>query len=159
MPLTTNPKIMAVYLPINSSKTPAENHCQQNKSLNALRVMFQRLWVEMIPQLKSFHSVSTSRLRSVWKKISDKPLPDVYAFVLEDKEFLSTLDLLRKQENILDTRVREYGLDFPNEYIEACTFKFKESWIILVKKSVSLHDALEHELSHIHSGNVSFNEK
>ena len=111
--------------------------------------------MKKIPEINSAKSISTKRLRNVWKRISDKPLPDVYAFVLEDNEFLSTLNLLRKQAGIVDTRVREYGVDFPNKFVEACTFKFKGHWVVLVKQSVSLNDALEHELRHIYSGNVA----
>ncbi len=111
--------------------------------------------MKKIPQINSAKSVSTKRLRSVWKSISDKPFPDVYAFVLEDNEFLSTLNLLRKQAGVVDTRVKEYGVDFPNKFIEACTFEFRGHWIVLVKQSVSLNDSLEHELRHIHSGDVA----
>ena len=85
----------------------------------------------------------------------DKPFPDIRAFALEDKEFLSTLTFLQKQSGVVDTRVKEYGVDFPNKFIEACTFKFKGRWVVLVKQSVSLNDALEHELRHIHSGDVA----
>ena len=103
----------------------------------------------MNPEIRSVKSVSNKLLRSVWKRISDKPFPDVYAFTLEDREFLSTLDLLQKQKRVIDTRVKEYGTDFSNEFIEACTFEFKGHLIVLVKESVPLVDALEHELRHV----------
>ncbi len=107
-----------------------------------------------IPDLPSAKAVSTKRLRSVWKRISDKPLPDVYAFTLEEKEFLSNLELLQKNKGIIDTRVSEYGLKVPNQFIEACTFEFKGHLIIFVKQTVPLVDALEHELRHVASWNL-----
>ena len=81
--------------------------------------------VKINPEIQSAKNISKKLLRSVWKKISDKPFPDVYAFTLEDSEFLSTLDLLQKQKRVIDTRVKEYGVDFDNKFIEACTFEFK----------------------------------
>ena len=107
-----------------------------------------------IPEHLSAKAVSTKRLRSVWKRISNKPLPDVYAFTLEEKEFLSNLELLQKNKGIIDTRVSEYGLKVPNQFIEACTFEFKGHLIIFVKKTVPLVDALEHELRHVASWNL-----
>jgi hypothetical protein len=107
-----------------------------------------------IPEHPSAKAVSTKRLRSVWKRISNKPLPDVYAFTLEEKEFLSNLELLQKNKGIIDTRVSEYGLKVPNQFIEACTFEFKGHLIIFVKKTVPLVDALEHELRHVASWNL-----
>ena len=51
-----------------------------------------------IPELPSAKAVSTKRLRSVWKRISDKPLPDVYAFTLEENEFLSNFELVAEEQ-------------------------------------------------------------
>ena len=103
------------------------------------------------PETHSAKSVSKRILRSVWGKISDKPFPDVYAFTLEKNEFLSTLELLQKQNKVIDTRVKEYGVKVDNEFIEACTFKFKGYFVIFVKQTVPLDDALEHELGHVAS--------
>ena len=101
------------------------------------------------PESFSAKSVSNGLLRSVWKKISDKPFPDVYAYTLEKSEFLSNLALLQKQNKVIDTRVKEYGVKIDNEFIEACTFKFKGPFIIFVEQTVPLVNALEHELRHI----------
>ncbi len=108
-----------------------------------------------IPQIPSVKAVSTKCLRSVWKRISDKPFPDVYAYTLEEKEFLSNLELLQKNKRIIDTRVSEYGLKVPNQFIEACTFEFKGHLIIFVKQTVPLVNALEHELKHVASWDAS----
>jgi hypothetical protein len=102
----------------------------------------------MSSKIKSAKSVSDKTLLNVWEQISDKPLPDIYAYVLEDKAFLSTVESLQKHKGVVDTRVKEYGADFDNRLIEACTFEFKGHLIILVKKSANLADSLEHELRH-----------
>ena len=110
--------------------------------------------VKINPETQSAKSVSQKVLRSVWERISDKPVPDVYAYTLEDSEFLSTLKLLQKQNSIIDTRVKEYGVKIDNKFIEACTFKFKGHFVIFVKQSVPLVDALNHELTHVASWNL-----
>ena len=108
---------------------------------------------EISPKTPSAKSVSNKILRSVWGKISDKAFPDVYAFTLEENEFLSTLELLQKQDKVIDTRVKEYGERVDNKFIEACTFRFEGHFVVFVKQTVPLVDALEHELRHIASWN------
>jgi hypothetical protein len=108
-----------------------------------------------IPELPSAKAVSTKRLRSVWKRISDKPFPDVYAFTFDENDFFHMLNLLQKNPGVTDTRLKEYGISFGNKHIEACTFQFKEQMIILVKQTAPLIDCLEHELRHIHSGDFA----
>jgi len=109
--------------------------------------------VKLNREVHSAKSVPKRLLRSVWKSISDKPLPDVYAFTLEEKEFLSNLELVQKNKRIIDTRVLEYGVRVPNQFIEALTFEFKGHLIIFVKQTVPLVKALEHELRHVASWN------
>jgi hypothetical protein len=108
-----------------------------------------------LPKLTSARSVSTKLIRDVWKKLSDKPLPNVYAYTFDEKDFMKMLRLLEKNPNIIDTRVKEYGINFSDKYIEACTFVFEDAFIILVKQSVDLVESLEHELSHICKGEFS----
>ena len=108
--------------------------------------------VKINSETQSAKSVSKKLLRSVWERISDKPFPDVYAFTLEDSEFLSTLALLQKQNWVIDTRVKEYGVKF-DKFIEAYTFKLKGYFVIFVKQTVPLVDVLEHELRHVASWN------
>jgi uncharacterized protein YjaZ len=107
------------------------------------------LCVVMIPEIKSVKTVSNKVLRSVWKRISDKSLPDVLAYTLTDKAFISNLKLLQKNGSVIDTRVKEYGMEIKNEFIEACTFEFEGHLVIFVRESVPLVDALEHELRHV----------
>jgi hypothetical protein len=47
-----------------------------------------------------------------------------------------------------DTRVKEYGVDFDNRFIEAFSFKVRGYFLIVIRKSVSLEASLEHELRH-----------
>jgi len=110
--------------------------------------------VKLNREIYSAKSVPKKLLRSVWTRVSDKPLPDVYAFTLEEKEFLSNLELVQKNKRIIDTRVSEYGVRVPNQFIEALTFEFKGHLIIFVKQTVPLVDALEHELRHVASWNA-----
>ena len=91
-----------------------------------------------IPELPSAKAVSTKRLRSVWKRISDKPFPEVYAFTFDENDFRYMLNLLQKNPRVTHTRVKEYGVGFGNKYIEACTFQFKGQMIILVKQTAPL---------------------
>ena len=70
---------------------------------------------------------------------------------MEENEFLSTLELLQKQNKVIDTRVKEYGAKVDNEFIEACTFRFEGHFVIFVKQTVPLVDALKHEFRHIES--------
>jgi uncharacterized protein YjaZ len=103
----------------------------------------------MNPEIKSVKPVSNQILRSVWKRISDKPLPDVLVYTLTDKTFITNLELLQKNGSVIDTRVKEYGVDFNNKLIEACTFEFEGHLIVFVRESVPLVNALEHELKHV----------
>jgi hypothetical protein len=103
----------------------------------------------MNPETKSVKTISNKTLNSVWKKISNKPLPDVLAYTLTDKAFVSNLKLLQKNGSVIDTRVKEYGVNFNNKFIEACTFEFEGHLIVFVRESVPLVDALEHELRHV----------
>ena len=103
----------------------------------------------MNPKIKSVKTISNKILGSVWKRISDKPLPDVLAYTLTDKAFISNIKLLQKNGAVIDTRFKEYGRDFNNEFIEACTFEFEGHLIVFVRESVPLIDALEHELMHV----------
>jgi len=52
-----------------------------------------------------------------------------------------------------DTRVREYGVDFDNRFIEAFSFKVEGYFLIVIRKSVSLETSLEHELRHLYQKN------
>jgi hypothetical protein len=49
---------------------------------------------------------------------------------------------------MISTR-REYGLSFDNKNVEARTFQFKDTFIILVKQDAPLSECLENELRQI----------
>jgi hypothetical protein len=103
----------------------------------------------MIPKIDNVKVVSKRKLISVWKKVTDGPLPDVTAYILKDEEFLKAVNLINKNKGVRDTRIKEYGVDFDNKIIEACTFEFEGHLIIFIKESGSLQEALEHELRHV----------
>jgi len=104
-----------------------------------------------IPELPSAKPVSIRTVRSVWKKISEKPLPDVYAFTVNDNDFFFLLERVQKNPSVKDTRIKEYGLDFDNKFIEAFSFKAKGHFLILIKQSAPFASSLEHELRHLSS--------
>ena len=60
--------------------------------------------------------------------------------------------LKRVQENldVVDTRVKEYDVDFNNRFIEAFSFKVKGYFLIFIRKAVPFEASLEHELSHLY---------
>ncbi len=104
-----------------------------------------------LPQLPSTNPVSDRILESVWKKISDKPMPEIYAFTFDDRDFLRMANLLQTTPNMINTRVEKNGAGFDNKNVEAHTFQFKEKIIILIKQDSTLTDCLEHELRQINS--------
>ncbi len=58
------------------------------------------------------------------------------------------VSLLQTTPGIISTR-GEYGLGLDIENVEACTFQFKETFIILVKQDAPLSGCLERELRQI----------
>jgi hypothetical protein len=103
----------------------------------------------MIPQIAGVVVIPKRKLISAWKKVADKPLPDVTAYILKDEAFLKTVNLISKNKGVRDTRVKEYGIDFDNEIVEAYSFEFEGHLIIFIKESAPLRESLEHELDHI----------
>ena len=103
----------------------------------------------MIPDTKSAKVIPNKVLKTVWKKVSKKPFPEINAYSLTDKAFLLAVKLLQKKNGVTDTRVEEYGVDFDNRLIDACTFEFEGHMIVFVKESAPLQDTLEHELRHV----------
>ena len=101
-----------------------------------------------LPQLPSTDPVSDRILISVWKKISDKPIPEVYAFTFDDRDFLRMVNLLQTTPSMISIEGK-YGLGFDNKNVEARTFQFKGTFIILIKQYAPLNDCLEHELRQI----------
>jgi hypothetical protein len=98
---------------------------------------------------KSAKAISDKTVLKVWRKISEKPLPNVYAYTLEDEFFFPFLKLVQSNKGVIDTRIKEYGVEVDDLFIEAFTFEFKGRKIIFVKKSSDLASSLEHELRHV----------
>jgi len=100
--------------------------------------------------------IPLSRLKKIWKsKFSDKPFPNVRAFILEENEFIKTLQRLHESPCFKDTRIIEWGRKTPLDKISGCVFQM-DTAIILVKQNspYPIDDDLEHELRHIYSGEV-----
>ena len=108
-----------------------------------------------IPEVPSAKSIPLKILRTVWKTISDKPLPEVYVFTLDYNDFYFLLERLHKTPGVKDSRIVEYGIDFDDKFIEACSFKVEDYFVILIKRSAPLRDCLQHELAHVSSGDFS----
>jgi hypothetical protein len=98
---------------------------------------------------KAAKAIPDKTVLKIWRKISDKPLPDIYAYTLEDEFFFSILKQVQSNKGVIDTRIKEYGVKVNNLFIEAFTFEFKRHKIIFVKKSSDLEISLEHELRHV----------
>jgi len=103
----------------------------------------------MTIDFKAAEAISDKTVLKIWKKISDKPLPDIYAYTLEDEFFFSFLKLVQSNKGVIDTRIKEYGVKVDNLFIEAFTFEFNGKKVIFVKKSANLASSLEHELRHV----------
>jgi len=102
-----------------------------------------------IPELPSIKSITEKTLANIWRTISDKPLPAAHAFTLNNKDFDYMLNIVQKNPGVKDSRVREYGVDFDNSFIEAFSFKVEDCFVVFVKQSAPLQESLEHEFRHI----------
>jgi len=103
----------------------------------------------MKPDISGVKVIPNRVIEAAWKKVSTKPLPEIYAYLLPDEKFAAAVKLLQKKKGVVDTRMEEYGVDFDNELIEALTFEFEEHMIVLVKQSARLTSILDHELRHV----------
>jgi hypothetical protein len=102
-----------------------------------------------IPELPSIKVVSDGVLKKSWSKISEKPIPELAAFTLNDEDFKYFLELVQKNPSFKDTRVMEYGVSFGNKFIEAFSFETKKRFIIIIRQSAPLVASLKHEFKHI----------
>ena len=59
------------------------------------------------------------------------------------------LNMVQKNPGVKDSRVKVYGINFDNSFIEAFSFKINDLFVIFVRQSVPLQNSLEHELQHI----------
>jgi hypothetical protein len=93
--------------------------------------------------------VSEKLLLTFWRRVSDKSLPDVYAFTFEDANFYFGRGLSAKKQRRYRHPTKEYGVDFDDGFVDACTFEFKGHLIVFVKESAPLEECLEHEFRHV----------
>ena len=83
-----------------------------------------------IPEFPSIKSFPKKMLANIWVTISDKPLPETQAFTPDNKDFAYLLNLVQKNPGVVDYRVREYGVDFDNLFIEAFSFKVEDCFVV-----------------------------
>ncbi len=92
--------------------------------------------------------IPNTTLKTVWKQISDNPLPNVFAFRFPDCIFSGVLEKILSNKGVVDRWISEYR-ESGNGDIEACTFELKGRLVILIKESAMLADCLEHELQYV----------
>lgn len=91
-----------------------------------------------IPELPSAKCISTKYLRNAWKKLSNKPLPNLIAITVNNHDFTHFLDIKQNIPDVKDTQLKEYGINFNNKYIEACSFKVNNQFFAVVKQSAPI---------------------
>jgi uncharacterized protein with von Willebrand factor type A (vWA) domain len=105
--------------------------------------------------IHALRKIPEENLKKIWdSKFSNKPFPQVKAFILRDRDFNKLLEKLQKSKHIRDTQVREWGNLDPNVVSTAFMFPSEEGLMIIVRQTspYPLNEDLEHELKHIHSG-------
>lgn len=105
------------------------------------------------------HEISKQRLFSIWKDISDEPLPKVRAFQLQSRDFNNML----RTQKCVDNEIREvweWGRLLSVKGTDACVFNAEQTggvdYVILIRVNPyhTLDEILEHELSHIAEGDL-----
>jgi hypothetical protein len=107
--------------------------------------------------------VPEKRLTSTWRALTKKPFPRLIALQLEDDDFDSTLELMKKSDFCRENErreIEEWGRTLASRGTDACVFDTDEypdiDYIILVRENPyhSLAEIIEHELSHIVRGDL-----
>jgi len=103
--------------------------------------------------------IPRKQLISIWKTLTNEPLPKVKAFQLEDEDF----DHIIQTRNCKEDERREkeeWGRVLSAGGTDACVFNSHEfagvAYIILIRKRPyhGLAEVLEHELFHIARGDL-----
>ena len=104
-------------------------------------------------------TIPRKQLISIWKTLSNEPLPKVKAFQLEEEDF----DCMMRTRNCKEDERREkeeWGRVLSAGGTDACVFNSQEfagvAYVILVRKRPyhGLAEVLEHELFHIARGDL-----
>jgi hypothetical protein len=104
-------------------------------------------------------TIPKKQLVSAWKTLTDKPLPKVQAFQLEDSDFDRVMRLRRCAED-MEREVEEWGRVLSTRGTDACVFNADVAadtdYIILVRENPfhSIRRILKHELAHIERGDL-----
>ena len=107
--------------------------------------------------------IPKKRLASIWRMLTKKPFPRLTALQLEDNDFDSIMELMKKSDFCRENErreIEEWGRTLASRGTDACVFDADEypdiDYIILVRENPyhSLAEILEHELSHIVRGDL-----
>ncbi|MDR0372201.1 MAG: hypothetical protein LBI79_01360 [Nitrososphaerota archaeon] len=99
------------------------------------------------------------QLSEAWKKLSNKPLPNVKMLRLSDEDFNYVLRHRRCLEDDL-CEIEEWGRILSIKGTDACIFNGQETddvdYIILVRQNPyhSLEEIIQHELGHLARGDL-----
>jgi hypothetical protein len=108
---------------------------------------------------ESIVEITQYRLRAIWDSyFSDKPYPNVRAFILKDDEFLMVDKRLEICPSTISTEIKEYGHRIQREKDVGLIFPAPNGVkIILIKEhstKYTLDEILEHELRHTYNGDA-----
>jgi len=99
------------------------------------------------------------QLDAAWKKLSVKPLPNVKALLLSDRDFSHVLAHRRCLEDDL-REIEEWGRVLTTKGTDACIFNGGETdgadYVILIRQNPyhDLKEIIAHELAHIARGDL-----
>jgi hypothetical protein len=103
--------------------------------------------------------IPRTQLVSVWQILTNRPLPRVEAFQLENNDFDYVMRLRQNREDEIREK-EEWGRVLSIEGTDACIFNADESfdadYVILIRENPyhPLEEVLKHELSHIAKGDL-----
>jgi hypothetical protein len=103
--------------------------------------------------------IPKTQLNRQWKTLSQKPMPKIAAFRVEDEDFEHVLIHLNCPEN-LEREILEWGRMLSREGTDACVFNGEENlnadYIILVRQNPyhPFTKIIRHELAHIANGDL-----
>jgi len=100
------------------------------------------------------HRIPDTRLLKIWNTFfSNKPFPQVKAYLMRDRDFHKFLEKLLRDGLVINYGLREWG-DNSIKFTTAVCFDTVNGPLILVKQGSQypLDEDLKHELQHIFRG-------
>ena len=99
------------------------------------------------------------QLTAAWRRLSERPFPNVKALKLSDSDFNHVLEHRHCSEDAL-REIEEWGRILSTKGTDACVFNADDTddaeYVILVRQNPyhSLDEIIHHELSHIARGDL-----